>query len=116
MVSRTRQRRNIAVDEHRSTTLVTTSVYTAGDKENGEEYEDQTFEVHQFVTDPAYVRVQAGVTKSLGKNSYEFIRVDVSISKPCYVEQIDSTYKEVADKVANLLDAEIAQYLEAEGV
>lgn len=116
MANRSRSRAKPAVSEHRSTTLVTASIYKSGDRENAREYEEDTFEVHQFVTEPAYVKVAAGVTKSLGKNTFEFLRVDVSVSVPCYVEKIDETYSAVAEHVAGLLNDEIDKYLDAEGV
>ena len=48
-----------------------------------EEEKRKSIEVRKFETDPAYVRVNAGVTKNLG--NYESLRVDVSLTVPCYV-------------------------------
>lgn len=69
-------------------------------------------DVHVFVTDPAYVRVNAGVTKKIGE--YESLRVDVSITMPCYKEVVDETFTELSDKVALLLDNEVDQYMGVE--
>jgi hypothetical protein len=66
-------------------------------------------EVRKFETDPAFVRVNAGVTKNLG--NYESLRVDVSITAPCYVEEIDKVQKAIAEKVATMLDEEVETYL-----
>lgn len=70
---------------------------------------EKVIEVHQFVTEPAYVRVGAGVTKSTG--NYESLRIDVAVTVPCYKEQIKSTAKEAAEFVAATLDKEIDEYL-----
>ena len=76
----------------------------------GVEKEDQrVLDVRKFETEPAYVRVNAGVTKNMG--NYESLRLDVSISMPCYVEEIDEVQAIVADSVADFLDAEIKNYI-----
>jgi hypothetical protein len=77
--------------------------------EGGTSETREIIEVREFATNPAYVKVQAGVTKSLG--DYEFLRVDVSISVPCYVEEIDSVYPAVAEKVSDRLTQEVEAYL-----
>jgi hypothetical protein len=74
----------------------------------GEEKESKEIQVEQFLTEPAYVRASAGVTRNLG--DYESLRVDVSITMPCYKEQVEDTYIAIADKVADLLDAEVNEY------
>ena len=63
----------------------------------------------KFETDPAYVRVNAGVTKNLG--NYESLRVDVSLTVPCYVEEMEKVQKRTATLVADMLDEEVEQYL-----
>lgn len=73
---------------------------------NGEEQEVETY---LFETDPAYVRVNAGLTKNLG--NYESLRVDVSISVPCPPELVTEVFEATADKVADLLEEEVAKYL-----
>ena len=71
---------------------------------------EEVIEVHKFITEPAYIRVSAGVTKSTG--NYESLRIDVSYTIPCYREQItDKLYSEISDAVAARLDSEINQYL-----
>lgn len=77
-----------------------------------EEEEEVEVETMVFDTDPAYVRVNAGVTKNLG--NYESLRVDVSLSIPCPPEVVDDVFVNVADKVADLLDSEVQKYLEGE--
>lgn len=73
----------------------------------------EEMEIMQFDSDPAYVKVAAGVTKNLG--NYESLRVDVSISVPCYVEVVQETFDAVAEQVSDLLADEVANYLEDEG-
>lgn len=69
-------------------------------------------DVHVFITDPAYVRVNAGVTKNMG--NFESLRVDVSITMPCYRETTDEVFEVLSDNVATLLDNEVDQYLGVE--
>ena len=78
-----------------------------------EERDDREVVVHKFIAEPAYVRVQAGVTKSLGAGTYEFLKLDVSISVPCYKEDVQETFEEVAERVSVLLDQEVTNYLGA---
>mgnify|MGYP000990962404 CR=1 FL=1 len=72
----------------------------------------RTLSVRKFVTQPAYVGVSAGVTKETG--SYEFLRVDITVNMPCYVEEVDRVSHEVAEYVAQRLDEEITEYLGGE--
>lgn len=90
------------------------SVMTVTSSGVGIEEEKRTvLEVRKFETEPAYVRVNAGVTKKLA--DYESLRVDVAISVPCYVEEIEEVEQRVASLVADMLDAEIDEYLGKEG-
>ena len=66
------------------------------------------FDAEIFETDPAYVRVSHGVTKSIG--DYESLRVDVSLSVPCYREQIEETAIDCGEKVASILEGELDEY------
>lgn len=80
---------------------------------NDAETSETELSIHKFVTEPAYLRVAAGVTKSTG--NYESLRVDVSVTYPCYREQItDELYERLSDMVASRLDYEIEQYLNPE--
>jgi hypothetical protein len=74
-----------------------------------EEEKRKVVEVRKFATEPAYVRVNAGVTKNLG--NYESLRVDVSLTVPCYVEEMEKVQKRTAELVASMLDAEVEEYL-----
>ena len=51
---------------------------------------------------------QMGATIKIGEgNSFEFARVDISITKPCEVDNIDSTYQELKDDVNAKLEVEV---------
>ena len=58
---------------------------------------------------PAYVKVSGGLTKSLGDGTFEFVRVDVSISMPCLPDEdsIDECYRSTAERVDEYLDEEL---------
>ncbi len=74
-----------------------------------DEEKRKVIEVRKFETEPAFVRINAGVTKNLG--NYESLRVDVAISVPCYVEEIETVQKRTAEMVADMLDTEVEEYL-----
>lgn len=65
-------------------------------------------EVEKFVTEPAYVRVGAGVTRS--PVQFESIRIDVAITYPCYKEQVEEVFPRVAEMVNKYLDEEMENY------
>lgn len=87
--------------------VTVTRVYGSKDAPGG--IVEEQLEVQKFITDPAYVTVGAGTTKNLG--DYESLRVDVRISLPCYAEEVDDVYDDVAEKVADRLEAEVNEYL-----
>lgn len=102
-VRRTPQRKK-TVETHDAVVTVYASGVGIEDREDRE-----TLEVRQFATEPAYVRVSAGVTKQTAP--YEALRVDVSISVPCYTEEISAVTDRVSEMVAVRLDQEIDAYL-----
>jgi hypothetical protein len=66
---------------------------------NKEETESERIYVRPFETNPANISVKAGATVNLG--NYESARVDIMLSIPCYVEEIDDIFpkaKEWVDK------------------
>jgi hypothetical protein len=85
-----------------TTKRVTTEVYGRTD-------EKVVQDVEVFEVEPAYIRVNVGVTKNLG--NYESLRVDASISVPCYKELIAQTFESVASTVNTLLADEVDRYL-----
>ena len=99
---RTRASRDVERTEESVLQVTASGIGIAEDKR-------KVIEVRKFETDPAYVRVSSGVTKNLG--NYESLRVDVSLSVPCYTEEMASVQKRVAGLVADMLDEEVEQYL-----
>lgn len=69
--------------------------------------------VRKFVTDPAFVRVSAGVTKTTAP--FEYLRIDVAVTVPCYVEEVDKVFARTEEKVAEFLDAAIENYMGSQG-
>lgn len=68
------------------------------------ESETRDIEIQKFQTHPAYVRVGYGLTLNLG--NYEAARLDVSVSVPCYQEEIPIVYANVRNRVEELIIAE----------
>lgn len=81
-------------------------------EEDEELLEDEEISVHEFITDPAYVRVGAGVTRKIA--DFESLRVDAGASVPCYKEQIDKQFEATAEWVAERLDEQIDRWLGVE--
>lgn len=75
--------------------------------------EVRELEVQQFEVAPAYVKVRAGTTRSLGAGTFESWRCDVEIMVPCYREEIPETFAVVAAQVADLLGSEEDAYFGA---
>ena len=74
-IERTRRVRTVTQETH-DTVLSVFASHVGVESEKRE-----VIEVRQFMTDPAFVRVSAGVTKNLG--NYESLRVDVAVTAPC---------------------------------
>jgi hypothetical protein len=62
-----------------------------------EENESNQLEVMTFQVEPAYVRASFGLTINMG--NYESVKCDVSVTLPCYVEEIPEALS-VAQKLA----------------
>lgn len=52
---------------------------------------DETLAIQRFVTEPARVSVEMGMTVNLG--NYESARITVALSVPCYYEERDQAYE-----------------------
>lgn len=83
--------------------LTVTTLY-GGESRNRQE----RLKVRKFLSDPAYVRVNTGITKNMG--NYESLRIDVSLSIPCYPEEVDQVFPTVADRVSLFLQEEQRNY------
>ena len=105
MVRRTRKKAEGA----ESTKSVRSAIMVEGEIA-GDEREIFEKEIHQFITDPAFVRAAVGVTKNMG--NYEFLRVDVAVTLPCYQENVNETYKVAAELAGEFLDEEVGLYME----
>ena len=70
-------------------------------EDDGEpEEEEQVLDVHKFVTEPAKIFFQLGVTMNLG--DYESARVTIGVTMPCYKEEMREAYaysRQVAESV-----------------
>jgi hypothetical protein len=67
---------------------------------------DEVIEIHSFVTAPATVGVEMGLTINIG--NFESCRVSVSVSAPCYKEEVDAAYEWAKDFVEARVKAEAA--------
>lgn len=72
--------------------------------------------VNKFVTEPARVSVDYGLTINLG--NYETAKIGVSVTVPCYFEELDAAYKWAARWAETKVMAEQASIRKAirEGV
>lgn len=75
-------------------------------KDNPEDIEEEVrvLEIHRFLTTPAEVSYSVGLTLNMG--NYESARVDVGIKMPCYVEEVDVTYRRIQAWAEKLLSEE----------
>lgn len=76
-----------------------------------EEVEMGRIRVSPFETNPAVVSVKGGATVNLG--NYQSARVDVMLSIPCYVEEIDEIYPKAKEWVDSRLAKEYKELKEA---
>lgn len=83
-------------------------------KQYGEtsERKDEMIEVKPFVVEPAYVNYSEGVTLNVG--NFQSIRIDVGITLPTYIEEIDSAYKKAKEIVDKQINEEIVKYKKTE--
>lgn len=86
------------------------SQFVRKDAKNGEVLKDESSDkmelvsVQKFVTEPAKVSVDYGLTLSLG--NYETARVGVAVTVPCYFEELDHAYRWASKWVETRLNAE----------
>lgn len=86
----------------------TLTVTTSHGKDDDGTRSTKKLRVRKFLVEPAYVRVNAGMTKNMG--NFESLRLDVSLTVPCYAEEVDDVFPDVADRVSEFLEEELAQY------
>lgn len=111
MTDRINRRRIPPTDKPAEKQELCDTVLTVRGSLYGKETEERkVLEATSFATNPAYVRVSTGITKNMG--DYESLRVEVSLSVPCYVEEIEEVTPQVAAAVVRHLDDAVAAYLE----
>lgn len=87
-----------------STYYVQVSKKWMGKEEVQTKAEEGMIAFHKFATEPAKANASFGLTLSLGK--YEFARLDVGVSIPCYREQLEETVEFAKDFVAEKVNKE----------
>lgn len=78
---------------------------------DGEEQEVE-FDAEVFDVPPAYVRMEVGVTRSIGE--FESLRVSCAAEVPTYKERLEETKEQLAGWCADSVDTEVERYLSTE--
>ena len=86
-----------------STVLVRRQI---GDKDAAIEEEEKAIEVHKFITEPAKIHFEVGVTMNMG--NYESARINVGVTVPCYQEELGEAYKYARGWVERIIAKEKA--------
>jgi hypothetical protein len=73
-----------------STVFVTRTIKAKGGTPIGGDTED-VIAVHKFETEPAKVTVEYALTVNLG--NFESAKIGVSVSIPCYAEELEEAYE-----------------------
>jgi hypothetical protein len=76
-------------------------------------FDEKTFKKIRLLKNPAYVDIKAGVTRKL--DDFEFLRLDVGVSVPCDIADIDATQQEYSKKVCDMLANELNLYIPNSG-
>lgn len=88
------------------TAQVKRQYFIDGKKPNGQEQvTNELIEVRTFVTEPAKVGLNMGITLNLG--NFESARIDVSLHQPCYAEEKDAAFTNARQWVEDRLRVEI---------
>lgn len=66
--------------------------------------------VRIFMTDPMYVGLKKGATINMG--NYSNVKVEVFINVPCYIEEANEVFKQVASWTDKKLTEEVDKTLE----
>ena len=90
------------------TTLLVTRQYLSHGVPKGppETQEDTTVQIHRYVTQPATVNAEIGLTINIG--NYESVRVHVGVTVPCYKEEVEDCYQWAKDFAESKAKAEAA--------
>ena len=71
--------------------------------------EETEIEVEEFISEPAYVRIN--VAQSKQPADYESVRVELSVTVPCYPQQIQNRMDHWKDYLGNVLADELDFYM-----
>lgn len=66
--------------------------------------------IKEFLSSPAYAMVKKGATKNMG--NYESVRVEVGVSVPCYLEELDRVIKDASKFVDVELEREMKEIVD----
>lgn len=90
------------------TTLTVTRQYVSHGQASGppEVKEDTTLAVHRYLTAPAHVNAEIGLTINIG--NFESVRVHVGVTVPCYKEEVEDCYQWAKEFVEAKVKAEAA--------
>ncbi|MCK5307072.1 MAG: hypothetical protein KAJ73_00540 [Zetaproteobacteria bacterium] len=103
MPARKRKRKKkVVAQDARATKIIDVQVF--GEQDVRREEEIQIFE-----SEPAFITVSAGTTKTT-EVQYENIKINVSLTMPCYPEHVVQTYNHASALVEQLLEAECIAY------
>ena len=68
---------------------------------------EEQIEIAGFVVEPARIQTDFGLTLSLGK--YESARLGISVSLPCYREELDAAYEFAKQWATDRLEQEVTK-------
>lgn len=72
----------------------------------------EKIKIRPFTTDTANVGVNYGVTLQVGDG--RFIKVNVSVFCPCYVEEVQDMFQQVSKMADEMMDTEVQRLSEKE--
>jgi hypothetical protein len=95
------------MEQKEAKAVVTRAFRKAGESEKEQPPKEETLAVRCFVTEPAKVSFEYGVTMNLG--NYESARVTVQLSVPCYREEIEEAAEFAKSWVEKRIQSEVAE-------
>lgn len=81
--------------------------FTSSGETVSEEDKEELLQVHRFVTEPAKVGVEFGTTINMG--NFEFVKISVSITVPCYKEEEEAAWEFARKTVADRMFTEVGR-------
>lgn len=102
-------RRASGASYERGTRNTRASAVRGGESYYEQDQDEEIGKVQEFTSQPAMVKCGAGVTRNMG--NYESLRIDVAVTLPCRPEDVEETYAQAAEFVAQKLTEEEALWL-----